>query len=123
MMEKRIYAVRGAAFAENTKDSIQEETVKVFNAAVQKNNIKAEDIVSLQWTLTPDLDAMNPATALRLGKPAIDVSEIPLFCAQEAFIKGGRPKVIRMMLTAYLDAKPSHIFIDGAEALRPDFAK
>ena len=34
-MEKRIYAIRGAAFAENTKDSIQEETVKVFNAAVQ----------------------------------------------------------------------------------------
>ena len=122
-MEKRIYAVRGAIFAENTKDSIQEKTVKLFNAVVEKNGIKSQDIVSLHWTLTKDLDAMNPATALRLGKPAIDVSEIPLFCSQEAFIQGGRPKVIRMMLTAYLDQKPSHIFLDGAEALRPDFSK
>ena len=122
-MEKRIYAVRGAIFAENTKDSIQEKAVKLFNAVVEKNAIKSRDIVSLHWTLTKDLDAMNPATALRLGKPAIDVSEIPLFCSQEAFIQGGRLKVIRMMLTAYLDQKPSHIFLDGAEALRPDFSK
>lgn len=122
-MEKRIYAVRGAIFAENTKDSIQEKAVKLFNAVVEKNAIKSQDIVSLHWTLTEDLDAMNPATALRLGKPAIDVSEIPLFCSQEAFIQGGRPKVIRMMLTAYLEQKPSHIFLDGAEALRPDFSK
>lgn len=122
-MEKRIYAVRGAIFAENTKDSIQEKAVKLFNAVVEKNGIKSQDIVSLHWTLTKDLDAMNPATALRLGKPAIDVSEIPLFCSQEAFIQGGRPKVIRMMLTAYLEQKPSHIFLDGAEALRPDFSK
>ena len=122
-MKKRIYAVRGAIFAENTKDSIQEKAVKLFNAVVEKNAIKSQDIVSLHWTLTKDLDAMNPATALRLGKPAIDVSEIPLFCSQEAFIQGGRPKVIRMMLTAYLDQKPSHIFLDGAEALRPDFSK
>ena len=122
-MEKRIYAVRGAIFAENTKDSIQEKAVKLFNAVVEKNGIKSQDIVSLHWTLTKDLDAMNPATALRLGKPAIDVSEIPLFCSQEAFIQGGRPKVIRMMLTVYLDQKPSHIFLDGAEALRPDFSK
>ena len=90
---------------------------------VQKNNIQAADIVSLQWTLTQDLDAMNPATALRLGTPVIDVSEIPLFCSQEAFVQGGRPKVIRMMLTAYMEQKPCHIFLDGAEALRPDFAK
>lgn len=122
-MERRIYAVRGAIFAENTKDSILEKTVKVFNAAVQKNNIKKDDVVSLQWTLTKDLDAMNPATALRKGDAAFDVSEIPLFCSQEAFIQGGRPKVIRMMLTAYMDQKPTHIFLDGAEALRPDIAK
>ncbi len=122
-MEKRVAAARGAIFAENTKESIKEKAVKLFNASVQKNGIKAEDIISLQWTMTKDLDAMNPATALRLGDAAIDVSEIPLFCSQEAFIQGGRPQVIRMMLTAYMDHKPCHVFLDGAEALRPDFAK
>jgi len=123
MMEKRIYAARGAIFAENTRDSIQEKVVKLFNAVVQKNNIAKDDVVSLQWTMTQDLDAMNPATALRLGNPAIEVAEIPLFCSQELFVQGGRPKVIRMLLTAYMEQKPTHIFLDGAEALRPDISK
>ena len=122
-MEKRVRAARGAIFAENTRESIQEKTVKVFNAAVERNGINAEDIISLQWTMTRDLDAMNPATALRLGNAAIDVSEVPLFCSQEAQIQGGRPKVIRLLLTAYMDRKPEHVFLDGAEALRPDIAK
>ena len=122
-MEKRIYAIRGAIFAENTRESIQEKAVKVFNAAVEKNGLQSGDIVSLQWTLTKDLDAMNPASALRAGKTLIDSSEIPLFCSQEAYVQGGRPKVIRMMLTAYLEKKPSHVYLDGAEVLRPDFAK
>lgn len=122
-MEKRVYAARGAIFAENTKESIQEKAVKLFNAVVEKNGITSDDVVSLQWTLTKDLDVMNPATALRLGDVVIDPSEIPLFCSQEAFIQGGRPKVIRMMLTAYMSHKPIHIFLDGAEALRPDISK
>ncbi|MCR5045981.1 MAG: chorismate mutase [Treponema sp.] len=122
-MEKRAYAIRGAIFAENTKESIQEKAVKVFNEIVKRNGIQSQDIVSLHWTLTKDLDVMNPATALRLGNPLIDVSEIPLFCSQEAFIQGGRPKVIRIMLTAYMEKKPEHVFLDGAEVLRPDFSK
>jgi chorismate mutase len=123
IMEKRVRAARGAIFAENTKESIQEKAVKLFNAVVEKNGVQADDVVSLHWTLTKDLDAMNPATALRLGNSAIESSGIPLFCSQEAFIQGGRPKVIRMMLTAYMDHKPLHVFLDGAEALRPDIAK
>ena len=123
IMEKRVFAARGAIFAENTKESIQEKAVKLFNAVVQKNELQKDDIISLHWTLTKDLDVMNPATALRLGNAVMDVSEIPLFCSQEAFIQGGRPKVIRMMLTAYMSHKPIHIFLDGAEALRPDISK
>lgn len=122
-MEKRVYAARGAIFAENTKESIQEKAVKLFNAVVEKNGITSDDVVSLQWTLTKDLDVMNPATALRLGKTLIQASEIPLFCSQEAFIHGGRSGVIRMMLTAYMSHKPVHIFLDGAEVLRPDISK
>lgn len=122
-MEKRVYAVRGAVFAENTKEDIQEKTSAIFNQAVKDNSIVASDIVSIQFSLTKDLDIMNPATALRLGKTEIDVSAAPLFCTQEAFIQGGRPKVIRLLLTAYLEKPPVPVYIGGAEVLRPDFAK
>ena len=44
-MEKRVYAARGAIFAENTKESIQEKAVKLFNAVVEKNGITSDDVV------------------------------------------------------------------------------
>ncbi len=119
---KKLYAVRGAVFAENTEESIKEKTCRLFNEVVEKNSVLSEDIVSLHFTITSDLDELNPATALRLGETKIDVSQIPLFCSQEAYIKGGRPKVIRLMLTAYLENKPEHIYIDGAQIMRPDFS-
>lgn len=122
-MEKRVYAVRGAIFAENTKESIQKKTARLFNEVCRRNQFSADDIVSVQFTLTRDLDAMNPATALRLEETLLDVSAAPLFCSEEAFVQGGRSGVIRLLLTAYLGERPNNVYLDGAEALRPDFSK
>ena len=66
---------------------------------------------------------MNPATALRRGNPGLDVTQVPLFCAQEAKIDGMMPLVIRALLTAYVDegSERHNVYLNGAEKLRPDF--
>ena len=64
----RLSAIRGAVTAENTKESIQVRTVKLVKEIIEANNLKLEDFVTIQFTLTKDLDELNPATALRLGK-------------------------------------------------------
>ena len=122
-MEKRIYAVRGAVCVENTKESILEKTCRLFKKIVEKNGLKSDDLISIQFSLTKDIDVMNPATALRLGGTPIDISSVALFCTQEAYIHGGMEKVIRVMITTYSDRTPVHVYLDGAERLRPDFSK
>lgn len=122
---KRLFSIRGAICAENTKESIGERTMQMCRALFEKNTLDSEDIVSVQFSLTRDLDEMNPCAAMRKYDVGIDTSHIPLFCTQEAYIKGGLEKVIRIMVTAYMegDSVPVPIYMNGAEKLRPDFCQ
>lgn len=122
---KRLYGVRGAVCAENTNESISLQTTLMCRELFKRNNICASDIVSIQFSLTKDLDALNPCAALRHSDVGIDTSKIPLFCTQEAYIRGGLEKVIRILITVYLEdnAKTVPIYMGGAECLRPDFCK
>ena len=121
----RLAAFRGAVCVENTAESITENVCLMCRELFSRNNIKAEDIVSLQFTITDDITVLNPATALRKGNPGLDVSAVPLFCAQEAKIEGGMPLVVRALLTAYVDGgqERHNVYLKGAEKLRPDFKK
>jgi len=122
---KIVRALRGAVCCENTKESITENVCKMFNEIVIQNNLTAADIISVQFSLTKDLTVLNPATALRKGDVRIDVSELALFCSQEAFIEGGMPYVVRVLIHTYMDqfANKKNIYLNGAEKLRPDFSK
>ena len=119
---KRLYGIRGAVTAENTKESISEKTVEMCALLFKENNLKPEDFVSLQFTLTNDLDEMNPCAALRRSYKEMDVSKIPLFCSQEAYIKGALEKVVRVLATVYMEegSVPQNVYLDGAAVLRPD---
>lgn len=124
---ERLSAVRGAITAENTKESIQSQTVRVVKEIIEANNLKLEDFVTIQFSLTKDLDVLNPATALRLGKDDLpyDLSSVPLFCTQEAYIRGGLEKVIRVLITGYFGEQKSlkFAYLDGAKVLRTDLVK
>lgn len=124
---ERLSAVRGAITAENTKESIQSQTVRVVKEIIEANNLKLEDFVTIQFSLTKDLDVLNPATALRLGKDDLpyDLSSVPLFCTQEAYIQGGLEKVIRVLITGYFGQQKSlkFAYLDGAKVLRTDLLK
>lgn len=90
-----------------------------------ENKLVQKDFVSIQFTITEDLNVMNPAMALRKGQDEFDVSQIPLFSSQEAKVVGSPEKMVRVLVTAYMDenAKPVHAYINGGEKLRPDFAR
>jgi len=124
-MDKKLAAFRGAICVENTVESITENVCLMCRELFSGNNIKAEDIVSLQFSITDDITVLNPATALRKGNPGLDVSAVPLFCCQEAKIDGGMKKVVRALLTAYVDEgqERHNVYLNGAEKLRPDFSK
>ncbi|MBR6913109.1 MAG: chorismate mutase, partial [Treponema sp.] len=64
-MNKRLYGLRGATGAENTKESIQKNVVEMCLKLFAENSLSPEDIVSIQFTQTGDLTAMNPVAAIR----------------------------------------------------------
>ena len=122
---KRLYYIRGAVCTQNSAEAIIENTGKMCTQIFERNFLKAEDVVSVQFTMTGDLDAFNAAAAFRKGVKCIDVSGVPLFTSQEAVIKGMLPGVIRVMVTAYMEegARPEPAYLNGAECLRPDIAQ
>lgn len=119
---KKIAAVRGAVTAENTAESVQRQTVRLVKEIIERNSLRKKDFVSVQFSITNDLIVLNPATALRLGAAELpyDLSGVPLFCTQEAFIEGGLSRVIRVMITGSFKKPPRPVYLDGAKALRPD---
>ena len=124
-MEKKLYALRGAVCTENTAPAITRDVGLLYKRLFLDNALATEDIVSVQFTVTPDVDELNPATALRRADIGLDVSSLPLFCAQEPVVKGLPPRVIRMMITTYMPAAatPKHVYLNGAGSLRPDLCK
>ncbi len=124
-MNKKLIAVRGAVCSENTKEEITKNVCTLFNQIISLNSLSADDIVSVQFTLTKEITVLNPATALRLGETVIDTKELALFCSQEAYIEGGMKNVIRLLVTTYApeNIEKHNVYLNGAEKLRPDFSK
>ena len=59
------------------------------------------------------------------GNSIIDISNIALFCSQEAQIEGGMKNVIRVLIHAYIkkNQKKHNVYLNGAEKLRPDYSE
>jgi chorismate mutase len=122
MEGKKLFALRGASQALNTPEDIEKRVVFLYDELLKQNNLAEKDIVSVIFSVTGDLDAKNPAAALRLAGRAEDLA---LFAVQEAFAQNGLPRTIRVLIHCYLDedAMPRHVYCNGAEALRPDRAR
>lgn len=123
-MEKRLCGIRGAVFAENSVDSCVRAVDELFSRLFMENPLAIEDIVSIQFTVTQDITAINPAAALRKSSHGADIDMCALFCSQEPVTDGSSQKTIRALVTAYMSEgrAPAHVYANGAEILRPDIA-
>jgi chorismate mutase len=118
--DTRLYAVRGAVCCTNTPESISKMVPSLYREILERNKISEDDIVSILFTVTDDLTILNPATALRRAGLALAV---PLFASAEPFIEGYLPSVVRVLVTYYGTSRPEHIYMNGAEILRPDIVR
>ena len=117
---KRLYALRGAVQCENTEDDMCRQIGQLYDEIFRLNSLNDEDVVSVIFSVTDDLDAINPATALRkYGRACGDEA---LFSAREPECKNSLERTVRVIIHCYLDegTKPRHVYRNGAEVLRPD---
>jgi chorismate mutase len=112
--------VRGATTCDaNTREAILEATRELLGQIIQLNDMRAEDVASIFFTTTVDLDAEYPALAAR----QLGWLEAALMCGQEMRVPGSLNMVIRVLVhwntTKRLD-EIQHVYIRGAVSLRPD---
>ena len=115
--------VRGATTVESdTREDILLATRQKLALMIRQNCIEPHDVASAMFTTTVDLNAEFPALAAR----QLGWLEVPLLCTHELDVPGSLRKCIRIMLhwnTNKEQAEIVHVYIKGAEKLRPDLAK
>ncbi|MCL1991654.1 MAG: chorismate mutase [Spirochaetes bacterium] len=119
---KRLYALRGATQCLNLPQDIGDKVTLLYDDLLAENALIEEDIVSLIFSVTGDLTALNPATALRQNSRALNLA---LFAVKEAECDtaGGAaplPRTVRVLVHCYLEegSVPKHVYRGGTEGLR-----
>lgn len=118
-----VRAIRGATQVEsNTTESISDATQELVLEMLSANSLTAENVISVLFTSSPDLNAAFPAAAAR----SIGFENTPLICSVEIDVAGALPRTIRVMAHVETDLSKSeiaHIYLHGAKALRRDIAQ
>ncbi|WP_449240760.1 chorismate mutase [Desulfoscipio gibsoniae] len=113
--------VRGAITVdENTEKAIGDAARKLISVMLSENNFSIEDIASITFTVTHDLNAAFPAAAVR---KLAGFSLVPMICALEIDVPGSLKHCIRLLMLVNTGAGQSdikHVYLNGAARLRPD---
>ena len=115
--------VRGATTVEaNNGSAILEATRDLLERLIAANQIDQEDVASIWFTTTPDLNVEYPAVAAR----QLGWHDAALMCSHEMAVPHGLPMCIRILIHWNTTRKLSeiqHVYIRGAVNLRPDRLK
>jgi monofunctional chorismate mutase len=117
---RKTHAIRGATTVdENDPRQIAAATRELLEAIVERNWLEIDEIVSVWFTVTPDLTSAFPALAAR----EMGWVDVPLLCASEIPVPGSMPRCLRTLVELELRAPrrlAAHVYLRDAVALRPD---
>jgi len=116
--------VRGVRGAIDVPDDRPEEilsaTRELLSRMLEANpELRSEDIASIVFTTTDDLNSAYPAQAAR----EMGWNSVPMICSREIPVPGGLPRCIRVLMHWNTDLDQQavcHIYLGAAASLRPD---
>lgn len=121
-MSASIRAVRGATtLDEDTVDQVTARVRELVTSMIERNDLSADQLISILFTATPDVHSGFPATAAR----GLGLEDVPLMGAQELDVAGSLPLCVRVMMHVETDRprqEVRHVYLHGARALRHDLA-
>ncbi len=116
-----IRGIRGAVVVSSDEAlQVKKATLELFEAILEKNLLNVEDVAAVFITLTPDIQSVFPAEAIREQEK---FRYIPILCAQEAQVAGGLQRCIRIMVlanTPFDQETVRHVYFGEAKNLRKD---
>lgn len=118
----RCRGIRGATtVAGNTREAILASTRELLTLMAERNALDTEEITSVFFTVSEDLDAEHPALAAR----QLGWTDVALLCAREIPVPGGLGRCVRVLLhvnTTRSQAEIRHVYLHDAVVLRPGWA-
>jgi chorismate mutase len=110
--------IRGAiTVAANTREDILAATQELLRRMIEANGVEADEVASVLFTTTPDLDAEFPAVAAR----RLGWSEVALLCGHEMNVSGSLPKCLRILMLVNTERRAEeivHVYLKEARNLR-----
>lgn len=113
--------LRGIRGAITVKNNAKEEIISATKELLQKifkaNRFRVEEVASILFSVTKDLDAEFPAVAAR----ELGWKDTPLLCTYEIDVQGSLPRCIRVLLHVNSDKKQKemkHVYLKEAVKLR-----
>ena len=117
-----VRAIRGATQLDvDEREHLLERSAELVTAVLEANELSSDDLISILFTVTPDLRSEFPAVAGR----QIGLVDVPLICAREIDVPHALPRVVRLMVHTESPRsrdKIQHVYLHGAASLRPDLA-
>src|SRR5512133_1029820 len=109
--------IRGATqVASNSVPAMEEAVVELCREIERRNEIGPAGTVGAIFTVTHDLDADFPARAARVA----GWTQVPMICSQEIPVPGSMARVVRVLLHVDSEGPRNHVYLRGAQGLRPD---
>jgi chorismate mutase len=113
-------ALRGATTCENNSiESITSAVEELLVELVSRNNLIPDQIISVTFSVTSDLNACFPAS---IARKKTGWQKIALLDCQQMFVKDDLSKCIRLLAYVFLakDQLPKNPYLGKAKNLRPD---
>jgi len=118
-----VRGIRGAITADrNTEEEIIKKTKELLINLKKENDFEIEDIISIFFNVTADLNSTFPARAAR----ELGWDMVPLFDMQEIDVQGSLPLCIRILIQINCSKSQreiKHCYLRGAKILRGDLIK
>lgn len=120
MTVRPVRAVRGATqVTHDDREVVLAATRELVSCVLAENGLAPEDVVSVVFTATRDLASVAPALAAR----QLGLHDAALICAQELWVEGSMPRVVRLLAHVETDrprADVVNVYLNGTETLRAD---
>ncbi|MBD2346106.1 chorismate mutase [Anabaena subtropica] len=121
-MEWRLRAIRGATtVSENTVEAIREAVSELLDELERRNQLQPQDMISVTFSVTRDLDRIFPAA---IARPRPGWDNVAMLDVQQMHVEGSLQRCIRFLIHAYLPTSVPvhHIYLREAKKLRPDWS-
>lgn len=119
----RVRGVRGATTtSSNTQEGILQASQELLTEIVNRNGIEIDDVASIFFSTTPDLNTEFPAVAAR----KLGFTNVALECLVEMNVKGSLQKCIRILMhinTNLSQQEIQHVYLRDAKSLRVDLSE